>query len=89
MHMSNLLDFLCNINQYKFGANSSGVAVSDVILPPWAKGSPKLFIQMHRLKLYRNYMYNLFMILNLLLYILTILRRVFGSLLILIGLIFV
>ncbi|CAI4211079.1 unnamed protein product [Parascedosporium putredinis] len=44
-----LPEFLENINGYNFGAKeSSGEQVNDVVLPPWAKGDPKLFIQKNR-----------------------------------------
>jgi beige protein homolog 1 len=44
-----LPEFLVNINGYKFGERqSSGETVDDVILPPWAKGDPQIFIRKHR-----------------------------------------
>jgi beige protein homolog 1 len=43
-----LPEFLCNMNKYDFGTTPSGVVVDDVELPPWAMGSPTLFIQKHR-----------------------------------------
>jgi beige protein homolog 1 len=44
-----LPEFLININGYKFGERqSSGEAVDNVLLPPWAKGDPHIFIQKHR-----------------------------------------
>ncbi|KAK5112769.1 hypothetical protein LTR62_003867 [Meristemomyces frigidus] len=44
-----LPEFLVNLNDYDFGAKQgSGEKVIDVELPPWAKGSPYLFIAKHR-----------------------------------------
>ncbi|OLN96672.1 WD repeat and FYVE domain-containing protein 3 [Colletotrichum chlorophyti] len=44
-----LPDFLTNINQYNFGnRESTGTRVNNVVLPPWAKGDPKIFIAKHR-----------------------------------------
>ena len=39
---------LLNINNYDMGTMQSGAAVDNVILPPWAKNNPRLFIQKHR-----------------------------------------
>ncbi|KAI8262996.1 Beige protein-like protein 1 [Colletotrichum sp. SAR11_239] len=44
-----LPEFLTNINQYNFGnRESTGTKVNNVVLPPWAKGDPKIFIAKHR-----------------------------------------
>lgn len=44
-----LPDFLTNINEYNFGVRQGdGGRVDNVILPPWAKGDPKIFIAKHR-----------------------------------------
>ncbi|WYZ39345.1 hypothetical protein EsH8_III_001259 [Colletotrichum jinshuiense] len=44
-----LPEFLTNINQYNFGnRESTGTRVNNVVLPPWAKGDPKIFIAKHR-----------------------------------------
>ncbi|KAJ6446995.1 Beige/BEACH domain-containingprotein [Purpureocillium lavendulum] len=44
-----LPEFLTNINGYDFGRRqSNGAKVDNVILPPWAKGDPKIFIAKHR-----------------------------------------
>lgn len=44
-----LPEFLVNSNDFKFGAlQGSGEEISSVILPPWAKGDPKIFIQKNR-----------------------------------------
>lgn len=44
-----LPDFLKNMNGYDFGERQGqGGRVDHVILPPWAKGDPKIFIQKNR-----------------------------------------
>ncbi|ESO89055.1 hypothetical protein LOTGIDRAFT_154132 [Lottia gigantea] len=43
-----LPDFLLNANNFDLGCKQSGVALSDVVLPPWAKSDPKEFIRIHR-----------------------------------------
>jgi beige protein homolog 1 len=44
-----LPEFLTNINGYNFGTlQSTGARVDNVVLPPWAKGDPKIFIAKHR-----------------------------------------
>ncbi|OAQ67406.1 Beige/BEACH domain-containingprotein [Purpureocillium lilacinum] len=44
-----LPEFLTNINGYDFGRRqSNGAKVDNVVLPPWAKGDPKIFIAKHR-----------------------------------------
>ncbi|EMR10041.1 hypothetical protein PNEG_01795 [Pneumocystis murina B123] len=44
-----LPEFLINSNNYKFGKKQgSNEIIDSVILPPWAKGDPKLFIKKHR-----------------------------------------
>ncbi|TPX10649.1 uncharacterized protein E0L32_008383 [Thyridium curvatum] len=43
-----LPEFLTNINGYDFGLRQGGNKVDNVILPPWAKGDPKIFIEKHR-----------------------------------------
>ncbi|VBB72904.1 Putative protein of unknown function [Podospora comata] len=44
-----LPDFLTNVNGYNFGERQGGQGnVDNVILPPWAKGDPKIFIAKHR-----------------------------------------
>jgi hypothetical protein len=37
-----------NINGYNLGINSNGEVIDDVELPPWAKGSAREFIRLHR-----------------------------------------
>jgi hypothetical protein len=44
-----LPEFLTNLNEYDFGRRqSTGIKVDNVILPPWAKGDPKIFIAKQR-----------------------------------------
>lgn len=44
-----LPDFLTNLNGYDFGERQGEAGkVDNVILPPWAKGDPKIFIQKNR-----------------------------------------
>ncbi|RVD82445.1 uncharacterized protein DFL_006872 [Arthrobotrys flagrans] len=44
-----LPELLINSNSFNFGIRqATGQAVDDVILPPWAKGDPKIFIAKHR-----------------------------------------
>lgn len=44
-----LPEFLVNANGYNFGKKQgSGEVIDSVILPPWAKGDPKIFIAKHR-----------------------------------------
>ena len=40
--------FLKNINSFKLGTSQDGEVLGDVILPPWAKGSPETFIEVMR-----------------------------------------
>ncbi|XP_019753468.2 WD repeat and FYVE domain-containing protein 3 isoform X1 [Dendroctonus ponderosae] len=43
-----LPEFLTNDNQFDLGVKQNGVALGDVILPPWAKQDPREFIRAHR-----------------------------------------
>jgi hypothetical protein len=43
-----LPEFLINSNNFEFGKLQSGEVSNDVILPPWAKGDPKIFIAKNR-----------------------------------------
>ncbi|XP_022110934.1 lysosomal-trafficking regulator-like [Acanthaster planci] len=43
-----LPEFLVNNEGYNFGIRQSGAHVDDVILPPWANGSARLFVLIHR-----------------------------------------
>ena len=42
-----LSDFLRNVNGYWLGRLQSGDVVDDVVLPPWAAGSPELFVRLN------------------------------------------
>lgn len=48
-------EFLRNANGIDLGTLSDGTPVSDVELPPWAKGSPDEFIRINRLALESEY----------------------------------
>jgi len=43
--------FLRNSNEFKLGTSQEGEEIDDVILPPWAKGSPEKFVEVMRLAL--------------------------------------
>ncbi|EPE05252.1 beige beach domain-containing protein [Ophiostoma piceae UAMH 11346] len=43
-----LPEFLVNINGYDFGRRQDGSKIDNVVLPPWAKGDPNIFITKHR-----------------------------------------
>ncbi|KAH7063205.1 hypothetical protein B0J12DRAFT_641803 [Macrophomina phaseolina] len=44
-----LPEFLKNMNGYNFGTKQvTGEKINDVVLPPWAKGDPEIFISKHR-----------------------------------------
>ncbi|KAK8230622.1 hypothetical protein HDK90DRAFT_328482 [Phyllosticta capitalensis] len=44
-----LPEFLKNMNGYNFGVKQgSGERINNVVLPPWAKGDPEIFIAKHR-----------------------------------------
>lgn len=44
-----LPDFLTNINKYDFGTKqANGETVNNVVLPPWAKGDPQIFVAKNR-----------------------------------------
>ncbi|KAK5575935.1 hypothetical protein RB653_007070 [Dictyostelium firmibasis] len=48
-------EFLVNNNKFNFGAKQGGEPIDDIILPPWAKGSPQEFIKLHRKALESDY----------------------------------
>lgn len=48
-------EFLVNSNSYHLGVKQDGEPISDVILPPWAKGSPEEFIHRNREALESEY----------------------------------
>ena len=37
--------FLRNSNEFKLGTSQDGEVLGDVLLPPWAKGSPEKFVE--------------------------------------------
>lgn len=43
-----LPEFLTNSNDFDLGLLQNGSSVNDVVLPPWAKGDPKVFIARNR-----------------------------------------
>ncbi|KAG8197079.1 hypothetical protein JTE90_004345 [Oedothorax gibbosus] len=43
-----LPEFLTNKNGFDFGVRQSGIRVNEVLLPPWCKQNPRLFILIHR-----------------------------------------
>lgn len=43
-----LPEFLLNSEGFNFGVRQNGIRVTDVELPPWAKGDARLFILVHR-----------------------------------------
>lgn len=51
-----LPEFLTNNNGYNFGTRQGdGGSIDTVVLPPWAKGDPKIFIAKHREALESSY----------------------------------
>ncbi|CAG8565922.1 9988_t:CDS:2, partial [Scutellospora calospora] len=51
-----LPEFLENANKFNFGVKQgTGEVIDSVILPPWAHGDPKIFIQKHRQALECDY----------------------------------
>ena len=40
--------FLKNTNKFKLGTSQDGEVLGDVALPPWAKGSPEIFVEVMR-----------------------------------------
>ncbi len=50
-----LPDFLMNSNEFDLGRKQSGVALNDVVLPPWAKNDPREFVRAHRTALESDY----------------------------------
>ena len=50
-----LPDFLVNANRFDLGCKQSGVALEDVVLPPWAENDPREFIRLHRAALESDY----------------------------------
>lgn len=44
-----LPDFLLNTNKFDLGKKQNGIALNDVILPPWSKNDCREFIRIHRM----------------------------------------
>lgn len=40
-------EILLNLNNFDLGTRQNGTKIADVILPPWAKGSPKEFVKIN------------------------------------------
>ncbi|CAJ0587641.1 unnamed protein product, partial [Mesorhabditis spiculigera] len=43
-----LPELLLNNNRFDLGVKQNGVALDDVVLPPWANGDPREFVRLHR-----------------------------------------
>ncbi|CAF4901450.1 unnamed protein product, partial [Rotaria sp. Silwood1] len=50
-----LPDFLLNTNKFDLGKKQNGLALNDVVLPPWSKNDPREFIRIHRMALESDY----------------------------------
>ncbi|XP_075530893.1 lysosomal-trafficking regulator mauve isoform X1 [Dermacentor variabilis] len=50
-----LPEFLVNMQGFDYGKRQTGESVSDVLLPPWCRGDPRLFILIHRQALESDY----------------------------------
>ncbi|CAN8244848.1 unnamed protein product [Cochlearia groenlandica] len=48
-------EFLVNSNSYHLGVKQDGEPLGDILLPPWAKGSPEIFIARNREALESEY----------------------------------
>ncbi len=48
-------EFLLNLNSLNLGRRQLNAEVDEVILPPWAKGNPRFFVNMNRKALESNY----------------------------------
>ncbi|KAJ3272044.1 hypothetical protein HDV01_005996 [Terramyces sp. JEL0728] len=53
-----LPQFLENLNSFNFGVKQTGDRIDNVILPKWAKNSPRMFIKIHRKALESEYVSN-------------------------------
>ena len=51
----NLPEIYININNFNFGNTLDGIPVDDVLLPPWASNSPRLFSKMNKKALESEY----------------------------------
>ncbi|VDN29256.1 unnamed protein product, partial [Gongylonema pulchrum] len=50
-----LPEMFLNSNNFDFGVKQNGVALGDVVLPPWAKGDAREFVRVHRQALECDY----------------------------------
>eukprot|EP00475_Leptophrys_vorax_P011463 TRINITY_DN18006_c0_g3_i1.p1 TRINITY_DN18006_c0_g3~~TRINITY_DN18006_c0_g3_i1.p1 ORF type:complete len:1398 (+),score=318.37 TRINITY_DN18006_c0_g3_i1:32-4225(+) len=50
-----LSNFLRNSNFFDLGSTQKGVLVHDVVLPPWSKNDPELFVRINRMALESDY----------------------------------
>ncbi|KAL6737025.1 hypothetical protein Aduo_010703 [Ancylostoma duodenale] len=50
-----LPELLLNKNRFDFGVKQNGIALDDVVLPPWAHGDAREFIRLHRQALECDY----------------------------------
>ncbi|VDN02986.1 unnamed protein product [Thelazia callipaeda] len=50
-----LPEMFLNLNHFDFGVKQNGIALNDVILPPWAKGDAREFVRIHRQALECDY----------------------------------
>lgn len=50
-----LPEMFVNSNHFDLGVKQNGVALDDVVLPPWAKGDPREFVRIHRQALECDY----------------------------------
>ncbi|KAH9506209.1 hypothetical protein DERF_010951 [Dermatophagoides farinae] len=50
-----LPEFLCNLERFDLGVRQNGERVNDVKLPPWSRGSARLFTLINRQALESNY----------------------------------
>lgn len=50
-----LPELLLNKNRFDFGVKQNGVALDDVVLPPWAHGDAREFVRIHRQALECDY----------------------------------
>jgi WD40 repeat protein len=50
-----LPEFLTNVNGINLGAKQDGTTIGDVILPPWARDDPRLFVHIQREALESEY----------------------------------
>lgn len=47
-NISFLPEFMENVNKFEMGKKHTGENVSHLLLPPWAKGDPRRFVDINR-----------------------------------------